>query len=281
MTDKVIEAINSGTLTADNLTHETLREKYKRQPYEYVPEALSRGRGIFDDTDQLDQYLYSYGKMGNEQWEKQFEFSMIDGDTTIIDYGCGQGLSFLNLVCRWSHDDDKTWQDYLKSVILIEPSQIALNRAQAIAQLKFPDATIRTIHKKLEELDDDDLSFDANKVTIHIFSQILDIPLTDNFNLVEFFETITSTIGTHYIHVVSHEVDEMNDQQNILKLYKYIVNKHVHVDDPTDEICLVLKTDPKEPRKVRKIATHMALNTFKTQRNNKSYTAMFACITTY
>ena len=31
MTDKVIEAINSGTLTADNLTHETLREKYKRQ----------------------------------------------------------------------------------------------------------------------------------------------------------------------------------------------------------------------------------------------------------
>lgn len=278
MTDKVIEAINSGTLTADNLTHETLREKYKRQPYEYGPEALSRGRGIFDDTDQLDQYLYSYGKMGNEQWEKQFEFSMIDGDTTIIDYGCGQGLSFLNLVCRWSHDDDKTWQDYLKSVILIEPSQIALNRAQAIAQLKFPDATIRTIHKKLEELDNNDLLFDTNKVMIHIFSQILDITLADEFDLLGFFETITSTIGTHYIHVVSHEVDGMNNQTNVLKLYKHIVSKHVHTELSLDD--LGLKTDLKEPEKVRRTATNMALNTFNIPRNDKNYTAMFVCIKT-
>ena len=280
MTDKVIEAINNGTLTADNLTHETLREKYKRQPYEYGPEALSRGRGILDDTDQLDQYLYSYGRMGNEQWEKQFEFSMIDGDTTIIDYGCGQGLSFLNLVCSWSHDDDITWQDYLKSVILIEPSQIALNRAQAIAQVKFPDATIRTIHKKLEELDNNDLLFDTNKVMIHIFSQVLDIPLADEFDLLGFFETITSTIGTHYIHVVSHEVDGMNNQTNVLKIYKHIVNKYVHVEDSTNDFVFVLKTDPKEPKKVRKTATNMALNTFNIPRNDKNYTAMFACIKT-
>lgn len=280
MTDKVIEAINNGILTAYNLTHETLRDDYRVDVYGNGPEVLGRGRGILNDTDQLDQYLYSYGRMGNEQWEKQFEFSMIDGDTTIVDYGCGQGLSFLNLVCRWSHDDDRTWQDYLKSVILIEPSQIALNRAQAIAQVKFPDATIRTINKKLEELDNNDLLFDANKVTIHIFSQVLDITLADEFNLLEFFETITSTVGTHYIHVVSHEVDGMNNQQNILKLYKHIVDKHVHADDSTDEICFVLKTPLTEPRKVRKTAANMALNTFNIPRNDKNYTAMFACIKT-
>lgn len=278
MTDKVIEAINNGTLTADNLTHETLRDGYCVDVYGNGPEVLDRGRRVFDDTDHLDQYLYSYGRMGNEQWDKQFEFSMIDDDTTIIDYGCGQGLSFLNLVCRWSHDDDRTWQDYLKSVILIEPSKIALNRAQAIAQIKFPDATIHTIHKKLEELNNNDLSFDTNKVMIHIFSQILDIPLADEFNLLEFFENITSTIGKHYIHVVSHEIDNMNSQRNILKLYKHIVSKHVHTELSLDD--LGLKTDQKKSRKVRKIATNMALNTFNIPRNDKNYTAMFACITT-
>lgn len=278
MTDKVIEAINNGTLTADNLTHETLRDGYCVDVYGNGPEVLDRGRRVFDDTDHLDQYLYSYGRMGNEQWDKQFEFSMIDDDTTIIDYGCGQGLSFLNLVCRWSHDDDRTWQDYLKSVILIEPSKIALNRAQAIVQIKFPDATIHTIHKKLEELNNNDLSFDTNKVMIHIFSQILDIPLADEFNLLEFFENITSTIGKHYIHVVSHEIDNMNSQRNILKLYKHIVSKHVHTELSLDD--LGLKTDQKKSRKVRKIATNMALNTFNIPRNDKNYTAMFACITT-
>lgn len=280
MTDKVIEAINNGILTADNLTHETLREAYWSD-YGNGPEVLGRGRGVFNTTDELDQYLYSYGKMGNEQWDQPFEFSMIDSDTTIIDYGCGQGLSFLNLVCRWNHDDDKTWQDYLKSIVLIEPSTVALNRAQAIARLKFPDAHIRTVNKKLEELNNKDLSFDTNKVMIHIFSQVLDIPLADEFNLLEFFETITSTIGTHYIHIVSHEVDSMNNQRNILKLYKHIVSKYVHAEVSGNTIRPVFKTPPKEPIKLIKKATNMALNTFKIQRNNKSYTAMFACIKTY
>ncbi len=277
MTDKVIEAINNGTLTADNLTHKTLRDGYCVDVYGNGPEVLGRGRGILDDTDQLDQYLYSYGKMGNEQWDKPFEISMIDGDTTIIDYGCGQGLSFLNLVCRWSADDDKTWQDYLKSIVLIEPSMVALNRAEAIAKLKFPNANILTANKNLEELDTQDLSFDANKVMIHIFSQILDITLADEFNLLEFFEIITSTIGTHYIHVVSHEVDNMNDQRNILKLYRYIASTYVGANT----IRPVFRTPPKESRKVRKTATNMALNTFNIPRNNKSYIAMFACIKTY
>ena len=270
MTDKVIAAINNGTLTADSLTHETLRDIYGDDVYGNGPEVLGRGRRVFDNTDQLDQYLYSYGKMGNEQWDKPFEITMVDGDTTIIDYGCGQGLSFLNLVCRWHPDDEnKTWQDYIKSIVLIEPSTVALNRAEAIAKLKFPDATTRTVNKKLEELDMNDLSFDINKVTIHIFSQILDIPLADDFNLLKFFETITLAMGTHYIHVVSHEIEGMNNQKNIVKLYKYIVSEYVHAEMSAEDIFFTSKT-----------ATNMTLNTFHLPRNNKSYTAMFACITT-
>lgn len=284
MIDRVIEDINNGTLTADKLTHEILRKNYfPSKDNQDRRNELGRGKGILDDSRQLDQYLYSYGQMANQQWDKLFEFSMIDDDTTIIDYGCGQGLSFLNLVCRWSPDGDKTWQDYIKSIVLIEPSLVALTRAQAIAKLKFPDATIRTVNKKLEELDNTDLSFDANKVMIHIFSQVLDIPLADEFDLIAFFENITSTICTHYIHIVSHDVDDDNNQRNILKLYKHIVSEYVHAKVSGDTIRPVFRTPPKEPLKLIKKATNMVLNTFKIQGSNKEYDciAMFACIKTY
>ena len=220
--------------------------------------------------------------MANQQWDKPLLFTMINGDATIIDYGCGQGLSFLNLVCRWN-DDDETWQDSLKSIILIEPSKTALNRAEAIAKLKFPDATTHTVNKKLEELDNNDLSFDANKVMIHIFSQILDIPLADNFDLIAFFENITSTIGTHYIHIVSHEVDDDNNQRNILQLYKHIVSEHVHAKVSGNTIRPVFRTPSKKPLKLIKKITNISLNTFKIQGSNKEYDciAMFACIKTY
>ena len=284
MADQVIEDINNGTLTAENLSHETLRKNYKRQIYEDGRDVLGRGRGVLDDTDHLDQYLHSYGRMANQQWEGPLDITMIEGETTVIDYGCGQGLSFLNAICRWQlEDDEKTWQDYIKSIVLIEPSQIALNRAEAIAKLKFPDANIYTITKKLEELGNEDLAFDANKIMIHIFSQVLDIPLADGFDLLDFFETITSTVGAHYIHVVSHEVDSINSQRNILKLYKYIVSKYVDAEVSGDTIRAVLKTPPKEPLKIIKKATSMALNTFKIEGTARSYDtiAIFACIKTY
>ncbi|WP_420229138.1 hypothetical protein ACOBWA_09090 [Psychrobacter sp. ER1] len=53
MTDQVIEDINNGTLTADNLTHETLRKGYSDDIYGNGPEVLGRGRGILDDTDRI------------------------------------------------------------------------------------------------------------------------------------------------------------------------------------------------------------------------------------
>lgn len=271
MTDQVIEAINNGTLTAENLTHGTLRESYRRQIYEDGPQALGRGRSILDNTKDLDQYLHSYGKMVNQQWEKAYRFNMVDDDTTIIDYGCGQGLSFLNLVCRWTHDgENETWQDYLKSIVLIEPSGVALNRAEAIAQLKFPDVNIRTINKNLEDLDNNDLSFDSNNVMIHIFSQVLDMPLADGFDVIDFFETITATAGTHYIHIISHDIETEDSSSKILRLYKHIVSNYVD-------------NDPYFSEEPSKYTDNVALNTFEIVGTRKNYDciAMFACIKTY
>lgn len=271
MTDQVIEDINNGTLTAKNLTHESLRENYRRKIHEDGRKVLGRGRGVLDESDHLDQYLHSYGKMVNQQWDGPLDINMIDGETTIIDYGCGQGLSLLNIICRWRPDDEKkTWQDYIKSVVLIEPSRIALNRAEAIAQLKFPDASIYTVNKKLEELDNKDLSFDDNKVMIHIFSQILDIPFAPEFDVINFFETITSTVGTHYIHIVSHEIEGENSSSEILRLYKHIVSNYVGNDSFFDD-------------ELSKYTDNVALNSFEIVGTQKTYDciAMFACIKSY
>lgn len=278
MTDRVIEDIRNGFLTAEELTPVLLRESYRNDIYTNGPQALERGRKILDSADDLDQYLHSYGKMGNEQWGKMLHISMNDDDTTIIDYACGQGLSFLNLVCSWTHDNsqDKTWQDYLKSIVLIEPSIVALNRAEAIARLKFPEVPIRTINKKLEALDADDLTFEANPVMIHIFSQILDIPFADNFDIINFFETVTSTVGTHYIHVISHQIT--NYDTNILKLYKHIVSEYISLNNNESNFVFSPKPDIEESPKIRRRVTASLLNTFNTQHNDKKYISMFACI---
>lgn len=277
MTDRVIEDIRNGFLTAEELTPSVLREAYKKNIYESGPKALERGRKILDSTSDLDRYLYSYGKMGNDQWEKMFKLSRDKGNTTIVDYGCGQGLSFLNILYKWRYNtEDETWQDYLKSIVLIEPSTVALNRAEAIARLKFPEIPIRTINKKLEALDADDLTFEANPVMIHIFSQILDIPFADNFDIINFFGKITSTVGTHYIYVISHQIEDYKN--NILKLYKHIVCEYIDTDDIALDLEIILAHDSGQFSNITRTVTTSFLNTFNTQHNNKKYIAMFACI---
>ena len=167
MTDKIIEAIDNKLLTAEVLTPEHLRKAYSNNKvYSDGRFPLQRGRGIFDDIDQLDQYLYTYGIMVNQQWDSAFETVILEDSTTLIDYGCGQGISLLNLICKWHPDEpNKTWQDLINSIVLIEPSKVALNRAEAIARLKFPEANIKTINKKLEDLDDGEISYEVNKVS--------------------------------------------------------------------------------------------------------------------
>lgn len=277
MTDKVIEAIRNNEISAENLTPNYLRNYYCRDVYNDGRLALDRGRGVFNDTDQLDQYLYTYGKMVNQQWSRPFSFSMIDSSTTLIDYGCGQGLSFLNLTCNWAPDDpNQSWQDLIKSIVLIEPSKVALKRAEAIARFKFPDASVNVVNKKLEELSPSDISYDDNEIYMHIFSQVLDIPFNEDFDFLDFFESITSSKGIHYILVVSHDIKQVNSSQLILKLYKYIAKKYVHDGLSLDDI-KVLLNGTKDV--VCKNTTNLALNSFKTEDGYDSI-SMFACIKT-
>lgn len=235
--DRVIEAIKAGTVTIENLNPVDLRNRFNRDVYQDGRLALERGRGILDDVDKLDQYLYTYGNMSNKQWQNltKYNFYIEEKDTTIIDYGCGQGLSLLNLIAKWVPDNEgDTWAKFTRSITLIEPSAIALNRAKAIAEVHFPELEIKTINKRLEDLDEQDLKFEHSPVTIHIFSQILDIPLDESFDVIEFFEKITSSKGLHYILIVSHDIAERATSQNIIKVYKHLVANYLHEEIELD-----------------------------------------------
>lgn len=278
MTDRVIEAIRNNKISAENLTPNYLRNHYCRDIYNDGRLALDRGRGVFNDTDQLDQYLYTYGKMVNQQWRGAFQLTLNMGPkSTVIDYGCGQGLSLLNLLDLWTSADERAnWEDEIGCILLIDPSSVALKRAEEIAKLKLPNVTVKTINKKLERLDDCDISFQRSATYVHIFSQILDIPLDKEFDVLEFFESITSSKGIHYILVVSHDIKTVNSSLLILKLYKYIANKYVHDGHSLDDIKILLNGTEGI---VRKNATNLALNSFKIEDKYDSI-SMLACIET-
>ena len=165
MKDSLVEDICAGKIKEEDLTAKFIRDNYKLNISDNPKRKLGGGRNILEDTKQLDQYLYSYSLMAQKQWDKAFRLKVLPKEATIIDYGCGQGLSLLQLVEQWSDAGsfDVTWKDRVKEVKLIEPSNVALDRAQAVAGLKFPHSTVKAVNKKLENLDDDDLVFEPHK----------------------------------------------------------------------------------------------------------------------
>ncbi len=126
----------------------------------------------------------------------------------------------------------------------------------------------------VEELDKQDLTFEKSKVTIHIFSQILDIPFANDFDTIDFFETITNTEGKHYILVVSHDSDAMGGGNQIRQLYRYIVDNYIEQRLPS--VVLFKKNE------IKKFASIITLKNFQidTTQGEKDSISMFACIDT-
>lgn len=248
MKDCLVEDICAGKIKEEDLTAKFIRDNYKLNIYDNPKRKLGGGRNILENIEQLDQYLYTYSLMAQKQWDKAFNLTVLPKEATIIDYGCGQGISLLNFVEQWSDSGsfDVTWKDRVKEVKLIEPSNVALNRAKAIAELKFPFSVITAVNKKLEELDNDDLAFEPNKTYIHVFSQVLDIPMSRRFSINDLFERMTATVGTHYILIVGNKVDAYERDDIVLQLYEYVSREYIF----EKEIELLLKEDSELVKKV-------------------------------
>ena len=154
----------------------SLRSAYGKKVSDDVFMSLDRGRAILQDEDQLNQYLFSYGKMHHAKLKKAFEIlfkteSFLQKKSIeVFDYGCGQGLAsivFLNLM-----EDYNIPIESLKKVTLIDAGKPALKRAQFFLK---NSSDISTVHKELDSLCVDDLKTDNECVKLHLFSNILDM----------------------------------------------------------------------------------------------------------
>ena len=151
-------------------------------------EALNRGIDILDSEPQMTAYLYAFGKMHqaklNYAFDKLPEEFLEQPEINIIDYGCGQASGTM---CYADFLRENGYTQKVKTISLIEPSEICMKRAALHASVFFPDAEIKTVNKKFDDLTQDDIVCCEKTPTLHILSNVLDML---NFNLESFSELV-------------------------------------------------------------------------------------------
>jgi hypothetical protein len=196
--DVAIEAIHALQGTGRRISFPWLRANAGRNRNLWG--QLGHGTAVLRSTAELDQYLYSYGPMVECQWQSFAQAFTLTGDPVrLVDYGCGQGLAGLLMFDFFG----QAFASILAQVVLVEESDVALVRAEAVYQSIAPGCPIHCVKKELDALTSADLLPDEAMPTIHVFSNVLDIATFDHFRLLG--EMLTA--GTHSLLVVSHDRD--------------------------------------------------------------------------
>lgn len=148
--------------------------------------SLNHGVNLLETDAQMKCYLFSFGKMHqakinevleNNQVSRQIAIDFHNTDIQIIDWGCGQGLATACLFDYFKKKDIHI--DFVKKVVLIEPSKAALERAFIhVNAYLSKENTIVSINKLLDDVSENDI-VSKQPITIHLFSNILDIPSID------------------------------------------------------------------------------------------------------
>ncbi len=138
--------------------------------------------------------------MVSSQWEALKEKLSVPAEPTrLIDYGCGQGLAGLLLYDRFG----QAFPSALSQVVLIEPSAVALVRAEAVYRAIAPRADTVCINKQFDDIGSTDFENNAEHPILHVFSNVLDIA---GFNHFQLFGNALS-MGKHFIFAISPDRD--------------------------------------------------------------------------
>lgn len=158
---------------------EALPENCRRAPWI----GLEHGVEPLDTEQKLDQYLAAYGKMHVEKIRMalsalenpQQEFK---NPVTVVDWGCGQALATCSLF-DWM-DEQGVPRSQIGMVRLIEPSKLALDRAVMNVDAYLGTGHVLPMNTKICDLTEGGFRADnPSDVTIHLFSNVLDIETID------------------------------------------------------------------------------------------------------
>lgn len=190
-------------------------------------------------------------------------------DLQIIDWGCGQGLATICLFDFFNKHNLSL--DLVKKVVLIEPSEVARDRAKTHVNAYLRDEDkIVVIGKYIDDVKVDDIVSDE-PVTLHLFSNILDIPSIDLFRLANCIKT--NLKGLHYffcwgplnqgnnridsfwsyfneadsVFFNTHNKQEYNAEGKLIKTYSYTAKNRVFkVNGDECELIFVDNYQPKQ-----------------------------------
>lgn len=167
------------------------------------------GRGVFmlNSEEEMFEYIKRFGRMHYAKLESAFSEPFpqhFDSKVNVIDWGCGQALATMAFI-------EKYGDTCIDKITLVEPSEIVLKRAALHCRKFAPNARIRTINKKLDDLTTADFCVHNSIPTIHLFSNILDI---DDYQprLLQSLVDKTSSPGDYFVCVSPH-IDDVKTRR--------------------------------------------------------------------
>ncbi len=203
MTDYYLQLTNAhckNMLDIINCCRQHVPSAYRLRPWECL--ELNRGKNLLNTDTALDCYMAAYGEMHAMKCKaamSNFPYKELNGSIEIVDWGCGQGIGSGIVAGMLLERDLGMW---LKRIILVEPSAMALERAvDNIRLITGNGIEINSLNCYLpggNELTDDCLKGIDYKYSnvIHVFSNILDI---DTIDLAEVAKMVASSRGQHFI----------------------------------------------------------------------------------
>ncbi len=159
---------------------------------------LERGKGILDDDDHLNMYLYSYGRMHKAKLDTAFDSSpnikqICTGKLEIYDWGCGQGVA---TICLLDYLKQLSVTPNISRICLVDPSKAAVERAIQVIKCYESSYRVQPVTKVFDTLDVDDFNkSDVKK--IHLFSNILDVEAFDLPKFINLFQKLF--VGENYM----------------------------------------------------------------------------------
>ena len=177
--DKIL-SLSCVTLdTIAKVCEDMLPYEYKKRPYAlaYSQDKSDKNRfaKVFSQENELNGYAAAYTRWHKEKLRIAFDYAPEEtfvGEITVIDWACGQGLATIFL---HEYLEEKGYRCQIKEAILIEPSEIALDRAKFNLGVIDSKIKVSTVNKKLDEVNDIDIKLFEKRKVIHLFSNILDI----------------------------------------------------------------------------------------------------------